>query len=288
MRILVTGACGMLGQDIVRTFAQAGHEVIQTDRKELDITDAQVVDRAVEGNAPDAIINTAAYNFVDKVEDPAIYPIAYAVNVTGPSNLAKATASHAIPFVHFSTDYVFRGNKPEGYVEDDVPDPISKYGETKALGEAAVKAAGGQWYILRLSKIFGRPGATDGSKESFVSLMLRLAKEKPSLQIVDEEVGCPTYIKDVAQTVLRLLTQRWEPGIYHTVNEGAGVTWFGFAQEIFDLAHITTPREAVRANAFPPRPAARPKFAFLLNTKAPKLRSRTDALKEFLLDEHLV
>lgn len=282
MRILLTGAGGMLGADIVKTFTAAGHEVIATDRAELDIVDAEAVTRTIELHQPDAIINTAAYNFVDKVEDPAVYPLALAVNATGPGNLARAAASHGIPFVHYSTDYVFAGNKPQGYLEDDPTDPLSKYGQTKALGEEALKAAYGTWYIARLSKIFGQPGVSDLSKESFVQLMLRLAKEKPTLQIVDEEVGCPTYTKDVAQATLALLTDRWVPGIYHLVNEGAGVTWYGFAQEIFDVVGVTTPRVPVNADTFPPRPAARPKFAALLNTKAPKLRPRIEALREFL------
>jgi dTDP-4-dehydrorhamnose reductase len=282
MRVLVTGASGMLGQDICKTFSSAGHEVIATDRDSLDITNRQAVDEAIIARQPDAIINTAAYNFVDKVEDPAVYPIAYAINATGPGNLAQATSTRNIPFVHYSTDYVFAGNKPKGYVESDEPDPISKYGETKAFGEAAVKKAGGRWYILRLSKIFGNPGTSEASKESFVQLMLRLAKEKPSLQIVDEEVGCNSYTKDIAQATLKLLTERAPGGIYHLVNEGHGVTWFGFAQEIFRVAGITTPRTPVGANAFPPRPAARPKFAKLINTLGPKLRSREEALKDFL------
>ncbi len=288
MRILLTGALGMLGQDIAEVFTSAGHEVIATDRAQLDITDHQAVERTLDTHRPDAIINAAAYNFVDKVEDPAVYPFAYAVNATGPGNLAAAAAARAIPFVHYSTDYVFAGNKQSGYIEDDAPDPISKYGQTKALGEEAVKAAGGTWFIVRLSKIFGRPGASDLSKESFVRLMLRLAKEKPSLQIVDEEEGCPTYTKDVADSTLQLLADKWPTGIYHLVNEGAGVTWFGFAQEIFDIANITTQRTAVHADAFAPRPAARPKFARLINTKAHKLRPRIDALKEFLASDGLI
>lgn len=282
MKILVTGACGMLGQDIVKTFESAGHEVIATDRALLDITNRESVNAALDKFKPDAVINTAAYNFVDKIEDPAVYPIAYAINATGPENLAIGACARNIPFVHYSTDYVFAGDKQEGYVESDEPNPISKYGETKATGESLVKKAGGQWYILRLSKIFGNPGESAESKESFVQLMLRLAKEKPLLKIVDEEVGCNSYTKDIAQATLKLLADRMPLGIYHIVNEGNGVTWYGFAQEIFRIAGVTTPHVPVKANEFPPRPAARPKFAILLNTRFPKLRSREEALKDFM------
>jgi dTDP-4-dehydrorhamnose reductase len=282
MRILVTGASGMLGQDIVNTFADAGHEVVATDRADLDITNPEAVEATIAKIIPDAIINTAAFNFVDKIEDPAVFPLAYAINTEGPGNLARAASKHNIPFVHYSTDYVFAGDKPDGYVETDKPNPISKYGKTKAAGEKLVQAAGGKWYILRLSKIFGNPGASADSKESFVQMMLRLAKEKPVLKVVDEEVGANSYTKDIAQTTLEILTKNGPSGIYHVVNEGGGVTWYEFAREIFEIVGVTTPCEPVSSNEFPQRPAARPKFARLLNTKLPKLRDRKDALREFL------
>lgn len=281
MKILLTGAAGNLGQDIVRVFGAAGHDVVQTDRKELDITNADAVAAKVDEVRPDVVINAAAYNAVDKCEDPEVYPVAYAINAIGPKNLAEACAARAIPFVHYSTDYVFAGDKPEGYTEDDAPAPISKYGETKFAGEAFVKAAGGQWYICRLAKIFGTPGISEAAKPSFVSLMLRLAAEKPSLNIVDEEVGTPGYTKDIAEATLAMLIDARPSGIYHMVNEGPGVTWYGFAEEIFTIAGVTTPRTPVPSSAFP-RAAKAPKFAPLLNTKLPKLRARTDALRAFL------
>lgn len=281
MKILVTGASGNLGQEILRVFGSNGHEVIGTDRAELDITDEASVRSAIERLRPDAVINTAAYNFVDKVEDDAVYPIAYAINALGPKHLAEAATAHRIPFVHYSTDYVFAGDKPEGYTEDEWPMPISKYGATKAAGEEFVRAAGGQAYVCRLSKIFGPPGISPDSKPGFVDLMLRLAKEKPELSIVDEEVGSPAYTKDIAEQTLWMLTHDVPPGVYHMVNDGPGVTWYQFAEEIFALAGVTTPRTPVPAGAFP-RAARAPKFAQLKNTKLPKLRSREAALREFL------
>lgn len=281
MKILLAGASGNLGQDIVRVFRAAGHEVVETDRAQLDITDAGAVSRVIDEAHPDVVINTAAYNFVDKVEDESVYPVAYAINAIGPKNLAEACAVRNIPFVHYSTDYVFAGDKPEGYMEDDEPAPISRYGETKAAGEAFVRAAGGVFFLCRLSKIFGEPGISEAAKPSFVSLMLRLAKEKPSLSIVDEEVGAPTYTKDIAEATLRVLTDGTPPGVYHIVNEGPGVTWYQFAEEIFGIAGVTTPRTPVPSSAFP-RPAKAPKFAQLRNTRLPKLRSRVSALQEFL------
>lgn len=285
MRVLITGANGTLGQDLVKRFTTDGHEVIATDRHTLDITREADVMRALGDHRPDVLINAAAYNFVDAVEDSEVYPIAEAVNVLGPGNLARAAAEQDISFVHYSTDYVFAGNKPEGYVESDTPDPISAYGRTKALGERAVQEAGGRGYILRLSKIFGTPGATDQSKPSFVHLMMKLASELPELKIVNEEVGCPSYTKDVALATAQMLERGDAPGVYHVVNEGGGVTWYGFAQEIFSIAGITTPCVPVSASVFAPRPAARPPFAALRNTKLPPLRDRREALAEFLKEE---
>ncbi len=280
MNILVTGASGMLGKDIVDTIRAAGHEVIETDRQELDITNAEQVGVYIAENKPEVIINCAAYNFVDKVEEEEFYPVAYAVNATGPQNLAVAAKENDARFIHFSTDYVFAGDKPGGYTETDETGPISKYGETKLAGENLVQEVGGDFLICRLSKIFGQPGVGEGSKESFVALMLRLAASKPELSIVDEEVGSPSYTLDIAEEVLRMVEESVESGIYHLVNSGEGVTWYAFAKEIFALKDVKTPAHPVASTEFP-KPAARPKFAALLNTKRPPLRSRTEALKAF-------
>ncbi len=281
MRILLTGSQGMLGQDVIRVFGTAGHDVIATDRDELDITDAAAVRRVVVSVKPDVIINAAAYNLVDKVEDPEVYPLAYAINALGPGNLAVAAQGIGALMVHYSTDYVFAGDKPEGYVEDDAPAPLSKYGETKLAGEEAVRAAGGRYYVCRTSKLFGIPGVGENAKESFVALMLRLAKMKPELSIVDDEVGCPTYTRDLAAATLRLIDTHSPPGTYHLVNSGPPVTWYAFAEEIFALAGVTTPRKPVPSEAFP-RLARLPKFAALRNTKTDPLPSRAQALRYFL------
>jgi dTDP-4-dehydrorhamnose reductase len=281
MKFLITGANGMLGKDLCKLLSERGHEVVATDRAQLDITDKDAVFLYIEKESPDVVINTAAYNFVDKIEEDDIYPIALAINGSGPGFLAEAAKEHGAKFVHYSTDYVFSGEKPEGYSEEDEPAPISKYGETKLAGEHAVKDAGGEYYICRVSKLFGEPGHSEGSKESFVSLMLRLAEKLPELNIVDEEVGCPTYTPDLAKATLSLLEGDYEPGVYHLINDDPGNTWYEFAQEIFEIVGVNTPRNPVPSSEFP-KPAKRPKFAALLNTKFPKLRSRREALKDFL------
>ncbi len=280
MKVLVVGAKGNLGQDLVRVFADAGFEVVAADREELDVTDHDAVAAKVAAGGFGAVVNAVAYNNVDGAEEPANWPVAWALNAVAPRTLAQAARDAGAAFVHCSTDYVFAGDRPEGYAEDDEPGPISRYGETKLAGERAVADVGGRWYVCRLSKIFGRPGSSAASKPSFVSVMTKLAKTKPELAIVDEEVGMPTYTRDVAEATLRLVTEPFAPGVYHLVNEGPGVTWYGFAEEFFGILGVTVPRRPVSSAEFP-KPAKRPKFAALRNTKFPKLRSRVDALKAY-------
>lgn len=281
MRILVIGADGALGQDLMDAFRAAGHEPEGSTRSELDVTDPKAVHGTILGGSYDAVVNATAYNNVDGAETPEGREVAFAVNAAAPGAMARACRDAGIPFVHYSTDYVFAGDKPEGYTENDEPDPINAYGESKAAGERAVLDSGADAFVCRTSKLFGRPGAAEGSKPSFVSIMLKLAKEKPELVIVDEEVGMPTFTKDIASATVRLLDEGSAPGIYHFVNEGPGVTWFGFAEEIFGIAGVATPRKPVSSEMFP-KPAKRPKFGALKNTKFPPFRSRADALAEFL------
>ncbi len=283
MKVIILGAKGNLGQDLVAAFAAAGHEVIALDREDLDVLDTEAVRQRILAESARVIVNAVAMNDVDGAEVPAKRPFAFRLNGEVPGALASAAREAGSVFVHYSTDYVFAGTKPEGYAEDDEPDPISVYGESKLAGEKAVAAAGGQWYVCRLSKLFGRPGRSELSKPSFMAVMLKLTRTKPELAIVDEEVGCPTYTKDIAAATVRLVSGGYAPGIYHFVNEGPGVTWYGFAEEFFGLLGVTTPRKPVSSAMFP-KPAKRPKFARLLNTKFTPLRSRLAALKAFFED----
>ncbi len=282
MNILITGSNGTLGTALVKQVTAAGHEVIAATSVMLDITNKEAVETFITETKPGLVINAAAFNFVDDIEQDEVYEKALKINGLAPGHLAQAAKNNGAKFIHFSTDYVFAGEKPEGYKEDDAPRPISRYGETKLAGEASVLAVGGESYIFRVSKLFGEPGSSASSKESFVDIMLRLAASKPELSIVHEEVGCPTYAKDAAEAVLKYtLDEPKEPGIYHLVNDGKGVTWYEFAEEVFELASITTPRKPVTSAEFP-KPAKRPKFAALLNTKLPPLRDRKEALAEYL------
>jgi len=283
MKVLILGAKGNLGQDLVRAFEAAGHQVDALDREQLDVTDAAAVRGRVSTGGYGAVVNSTAFNNVDAAEDPANAGAVRALNVDAPGVMASAAREAGAAFVHYSSDYVFEGEKPEGYAENDEPNPVSAYGRSKLDGERAVAAAGGRWYVCRTSKLYGIPGSSAASKPSFVTVMTNLAKTKPELSIVDEEVGMPTYTADLAAATVALVTGAYDPGIYHLVNEGPGVTWYGFAGEFFGLQGIATPRKPVPMSAFP-RPAKRPRFAALRNTKFPPLRPRIEALKAFFED----
>jgi dTDP-4-dehydrorhamnose reductase len=281
MKVLITGSQGMLGQDLVKVFEISGHDVISATRKDLDITNQSAVNDYIRIHRPDVIINAAAYNLVDRVEEPQIYDIAYRINAIGPENLAIAAQNIGAKFVHFSTDYVFNGQKNDYYLEDDLPNPISKYGYTKLMGEKFAQDACDKAYICRVVKLFGLPAAGESAKEGFVDMMLRLNKTLPDLKIADDEFGTPTYSLDVANTVENLVSGNYAPGIYHIINEGEPVSVFGFAKEIFEMLGIKDNYRPCTRSEFP-RAAKCPHFSPLRNTKLPKLRSRKDALSEFL------
>lgn len=278
MKILVLGSAGNLGQELVRASIAARHDTISLDRPVLDVFEPSALGRIIAEGDFGAVMNAVAWNDVDGAEDAAKREICWKLNAELPGMLARICQSRGTPLIHFSSDYVFKGDKPQGYREDDKPNPISEYGRSKLAGEAAVISSGGPHFIVRTSRLFGPPGASPLSKPSFVATMLKLAKQSPELHIVDEEVGCPTYTRDLAGAVVKLL-DGYDEGIYHLVNEGPGATWYEFAEEIFRTVGIETPRLPVRAT---PRPAARPKFAPLLNTVGPRLRPRLEALRDYL------
>lgn len=282
MKILITGAQGMLGSELVKLASQQGNEVIALDRGALDITDSDSVDRMIELKRPEVVVNCAAYNLVDLAETPEGKIAAERINVDGPTNLAKATARFSIPLVHVSTDYVFAGDKQEGYKEDDEPNPLSSvYSKSKLRGEKVVESINSDSYIVRISKLFGVNGESPNVKKSFVELMLNLANTKPELNVVDEQEERPVYAPDLAAAILELIEKKYPFGIYHLVNSGEPVTPYAWAMEIFAAAGISPKVNKVKGDFFPAA-APRPLFSALVNTKFPPLRDRIEALTEFL------
>jgi len=271
----------MLGQDLVKTYRQdKTSQVSAWDFADIDITDAAAVERKIKKVDPDVVINAAAYNAVDKAEEPDGFKAALAVNAVGPENLARVCKKVGAAFATYSSDYVFRGDRKEGYREEDRPNPVSKYGLSKYEGEKKVQGIGGDYYIIRTSKLFGEMGTGRDVKKSFADTMIELSEKLPELKVVDEEVSCFTYTPDLAKATRFLLEGNFLPGIYHITNTGP-CTWYEYAKKIFEILGKNIKIIPVPASAFP-RPAKRPQYSILLNTKLPSLRSYKEALKEFL------
>jgi dTDP-4-dehydrorhamnose reductase len=249
MRLLVTGAAGMLGRDVVA--AAVDHEVVALARADLDITDADAVRTAVRAARPDAIINCAAWTDVDGAETDEAG--ATAVNGTGPANLA-ATASYV---VHVSTDYVFDGAASEPYPEDAATGPRSAYGRSKLAGELAL--AGANAAIVRSSWLFGPHG------RNFVDTMRRLGAERDELAVVDDQIGCPTYTGHLAPALVAIAEQG-VTGVLHVAGRGR-CSWFDLAVATFEETGLRCDvRRQSTADAG--RPAPRPAFSALASTRA--------------------
>lgn len=279
-KILIIGAKGMLGQDLAKIYREKNNEVVAWDFDDLDIANREQVFQRIKEINPEVVINSAAYNAVDKAEEPAEFELAMTVNATGPKNLAEACKETGAVFVTYSSDYVFRGDKKEGYREDNRPDPVSKYGLSKYEGEKNVQKVGGNFYIIRTSKLFGKGGVGQNVKKSFVDTMIELSEKLSELKVVDEEVSCFTYTPDLAEATLAILESNCSPGIYHVTNTEP-CTWYECAKKIFEILGKDVKITPVPASTFP-RPAKRPDYSVLLNTKLPPLRSYSEALREFL------
>ncbi|MDQ5901851.1 MAG: dTDP-4-dehydrorhamnose reductase [Patescibacteria group bacterium] len=280
--VLILGAQGMLGQELVRVFGEnTRYDVLGWDREEIDLTDFTFSERKIREVAPSHILNAVAYNAVDACEtSEEEYAQAQLLNTEIPRRLAHIASQIDATFVHYSTDYVFDGTNTAGYSEVAKPYPLSRYGMTKYRGEQAVLAAVGQSYVIRLSKLFGKPAVSTAGKQSFFEKMLLVAEGKTEVSAVDGERSCFTYAPDLARATRELLEDRSSPGIYHLANSGVA-TWYEAAQELFRLVRPDVIVRPVSPDAFP-RPAERPEYSELLNIKRPLLRDYREALQEFI------
>ena len=281
MTILLLGASGRLGTAFERLLIS--DHFLTPDTTELDLTDTNAVESYVSVHPEiELILNCAAYNAVDLCEtDSEEAKKAHQINVTAPGVLALVASTHQLPFIHFSSDYVFAGDQTAPYTENDSPAPISVYGHTKADGERAALAATGKIAVVRTSRLYGPNGRAEGSKRSFVEIILAEA-QKGDLMSNPIEVGSPTFVDDLVRHVeIHLLRQPFERGIYHMTNTGA-CTWFEWAQTIVALAHLPVTVTPRTLSDIPARPAKRPPCAVLTSTKIPPMRPWQEALKEYL------
>ena len=277
MKVLVLGANGTLGAELVRQL-KGKHEVTAFGHSDLDVTDEAAVMHKVSELQPEVIFNTVAYNAVDKAEEDPIP--AEQLNKVAAGYVARAAESVGATLVHYSTNFIFDGEKTEPYTEDDQPNPISVYGKTKYEGELEVQNNASKYYIVRLAVLFGKPGESENAKKTFPDIVMDLATQKSMLQMVNDEVNSPTYSVDLAKASAHLVEEKYPYGIYHLANAGEA-SWYDFAKEILRLKGIETPLSPVSGSQFV-RPAKRPAHASLASTQFPPLRSWQEALKEYL------
>ncbi len=316
-KVVILGARGMLGQELVALFqADQNYTVTAWDREESDVTDFAQLRTQLMDLWPDLIINAVAYNAVDACEnDVEQRAAAHLLNVRVPGELAKIAKTLDATLIHYSSDYVFDGERPEyahgknphccgqgcvtcmyrgdaehfeywAYHEDDRPRPLSEYGKSKHGGEQSVRKHAGRFYIIRLSKLFGKPAESAVGKKSFFDTMLQLGKEKDEVRVIHGEVSKFTYAPDLARATKEIMEQHYPYGIYHVANDGA-CTWYEGVKELFALADITTPVVPIAPEDMP-RPAQRPASSVLKVTKIPPLRHYRDALAEYLGKNHRV
>lgn len=278
MKILILGAKGMLGQELIKAFSDMG-EITAWDREDVDITRADETSGKITAFMPDILINAAAYNNMDKAESEDA-EIAKTINGNVVGALADICQILAITMVHYSTDYVFDGTKGSPYIEADEPNPESVYATSKYLGERLLKMSGTEYYLLRTSRLFGNAGSSEMAKRSFVDTMLEKAKTQQEFQLVSDEVASPTYVKDLALQTRKMFDEKKPFGLYHVTNSGE-CSWYEFGKKVFELAGLHPTVTAVPGDTFP-RPAKRPAYSVLKSTKLPPLRSWEDALKDYL------
>jgi dTDP-4-dehydrorhamnose reductase len=271
-RILLTGKNGQVGWELQRTLATLG-EVIALDRESMDLADPDSIRRTVREHKPNLIVNAAAYTAVDKAEEEP--GLAMAINGRAPGILAEEAKRLGAAVIHYSTDYVFDGAKPGPYAEDDAPNPLNIYGKTKLSGEQAIQDSGASFLILRTSWVYGMHG------RNFLLTILRLAREREELRVVNDQIGAPTWSRMIAEAtaqVLAQITSHATPlsksfsgisGVYH-LSAGGETSWFGFAKAILanQLAPtVPVPRlTPVGTEEYPAR-ATRPKYSVLSNAK---------------------
>lgn len=277
MKTIIIGAQGMLGHALMDVFAPSHPQ--GWDFKELDISNKSATLKKIIEYKPELIINAAAYTNVDKAEEEK--ETAFQVNFQGIQNLVEASGEVGSMLVHYSTDYVFGNEQKEGYREDANPkDAINVYGQSKRAGELAVEGGikqGLKAYLIRSSWLFGPDG------KNFVQTILNLYEAKPELKIVTDQWGKPTYTPDLADATKKLIDNYYQFGIYHLVNEPA-TTWYEFAKTIITIKYNNHSHKSilpVSSDQFI-RPAQRPHYSILLNTKGPIMRPWKEGLEEYI------
>ncbi|MBI5134720.1 dTDP-4-dehydrorhamnose reductase [Candidatus Uhrbacteria bacterium] len=284
MKILLTGAGGTLANAFERILASSPHHTaVFFSKAECDITILESIESALEHAKPDVLINTAAYNAVDRAEQES--DAAMRLNARAVALLARACQVRDILLVHYSTDYVFDGDNPNGYSEEDEPNPLSSYGQSKREGEQALMGeAGLRYYCIRTSRLFGPRGSSIGSKPSFPQIVVERLLKGETVRLIDAEVSSPTYSDDLASASLDMIEKKYPGGIYHRTNDGS-CNWYEFgctvAEGLKARGKAVPMIERALVDSLK-REARRPAVSILRTTKLPPLRSWQEALSEYL------
>jgi dTDP-4-dehydrorhamnose reductase len=260
MKIAVIGANGQLGSDLVAAFSENGDAVSGLTHAEIEISDLSSVSRVLKEIQPQVIVNTAAMHHVENCEKEP--EKAFAVNAIGARNLALAASERDAVLLHVSTDYVFDGGKGSPYLEEDNTRPLNAYGITKLAGEHFVRATTPKHFVIRTSGLYGKSPCRAKGGLNFIELMLKLAKERGEVRVVDGEVVSPTSTAELAQQMVRL-SRSDSYGLYHATAEGS-CSWYEFAREIFTVTDTSVSLKAAAPNEFPAK-VARPKYSVLEN-----------------------
>jgi dTDP-4-dehydrorhamnose reductase len=288
MRIAVIGANGQLGHDVVRTLANQGDEVRALRHEDIELSSLESVKGCLRATQAEVVVNTAAMHHVENCEQQP--DRAHEVNVMGARNLATVTRDLGSVLIHISTDYVFDGTKGEPYVESDQPHPLNVYGRTKLEGEQFVRDINPKHYVLRTAALYGTHPCRAKAGQNFVDLMLRLARERGRVRVVDNEFTSPTATSDLARQIA-VLSRSDLYGLYHATAEGS-CSWHEFAHEIFHVADVSVTLEVASPNEFPAK-VPRPAYSVLENCglKSKNLnlfRPWQDGLQTYLSEKQLI
>ncbi|HEX4485972.1 MAG TPA: dTDP-4-dehydrorhamnose reductase [Terriglobales bacterium] len=267
MKIAIIGANGQVGHDLITSFSEAGDQILPLTHAEIEIANLGSVRECLEGIRPDVVVNTAAMHHVENCETQP--EAAYAVNAVGARNLASVTKKLGATLVHLSTDYVFDGSKDQPYVETDLPRPLNVYGNTKLAGEYFVRAENPKHFVLRTSALYGTHPCRAKGGLNFVELMLKLARERGKVRVVDSEIVSPTSTAELSRQIVAL-SRSDAFGLYHSTGEGA-CSWHAFAAEVFDKTGTKVDLQVAAPDEFPIK-VPRPKYSVLENSGLKRLK----------------
>jgi dTDP-4-dehydrorhamnose reductase len=281
MKIVLIGSTGQLGTDLMKILKQE-HEIIGLTHQDIEVTDYTSC-QILKNYHPEIIINTAAFHKTDQCEEEPTKT--FTVNAIGAKNISTISKEIEATTIFISTDYVFDGSKTEPYTEDDITNPINTYGISKLAGELFTKQ-NPKHYIIRVASLFGAAGAS-GKGGNFIETMITKAKKNEPISVVDDMWMSPTYTKDAASTIKRIIEAKLPFGTYHATNQGY-CTWFQFAQEIFKITNLNPTLTPIKTNQLQMK-AKRPQFSALKSVKLPKygikMRSWKEALYDYLIEK---